>query len=92
MISLCQRKLLCIGHSRRYLEELWRSRKILGTQRRDKKKVDLLCDFFEGQSCMEAVSLAGEKPEKEMGLGNLLSPNVGLGLLVSEHFCIYLVA
>lgn len=41
---------------------------------------------------MEAVSLVGKKPEKEMGLGNLISPNIGLGLLVSEHFSIYLVA
>lgn len=39
-----------------------------------KEKVVLKHEFSEGQSCMEAMSLAGKESEKEMGLGNLISP------------------
>lgn len=60
--------------------------KTLGTQNREKwekthkkklegkEKVELQHDFSEGQSCMEAMSLAGKESEKKMGLRNLISP------------------
>lgn len=32
---------------------------------------------------MQAISLAEKESQKEMGLGNLISPNVGVGLLIS---------
>lgn len=40
-------------------------------------------NFSKGQSCIEVISLAGKEPQKEVGLGNSISPNVGPGPLVS---------